>query len=176
MKNLFALMTLLALGALTLTGCVNVPDDQPTPSYERVANGPAEDRNDGDYSYQTRYSNDSRYPETSNPDDPERGGNPNAGGNYLGGGGYTPGGSDSGADVTSGYWERQESQDRTNHAFDQYINDTTTVRETETGTVYNDVSNDIANPAVESGGYTPVPTAELPTSYSSSAPETPASE
>ena len=94
-----------------------------------------------------------------------------------GNGGYAPsGGASEGADVTSGYWARQESQDRTNHAFDQYINDTTTVRETGTGTVYNDVSNDIANPAVESGGYTPVPTAELPTSYSSSAPETPASE
>jgi hypothetical protein len=72
------------------------------------------------------------------------------------------------ADVTSGYWERQKSQDQTNHAFGQYINDTTTVKDNETGERYYDVPNPVADPAVESGNYAVVPTADLPTSYDSS--------
>jgi len=76
------------------------------------------------------------------------------------------------ADLDNGYWERQRSQDQRAQAFDGYINDTTTVKDTETGEIHSDVSNDIANPAIESGAATEVATSDLPTSvdsYASSA-------
>lgn len=67
----------------------------------------------------------------------------------------------------TGYWARQQSQDRQAQAFDGYINDTTTVRDTNDGTVYSNVPNDVANPVIDSGAATAVPTAELPTTYDS---------
>lgn len=68
------------------------------------------------------------------------------------------------AAVTDGYWERQRSQDQQAQAFDGYINDTNTVRDTQTGQTYSNVSNSVADPAIESGAATQVPTSELPTS------------
>ncbi len=89
------------------------------------------------------------------------------------GGAYPVNGYPQGAPIQSasndptGYWARQQSQDRAAQAFDGYINDTTTVRDTNDGTVYSNVSNDVANPAIDAGAATAVPTAELPTTYDS---------
>ena len=87
--------------------------------------------------------------------------------------GYPPNAYPQGAPVQSasndptGYWARQASQDRQAQAFDGYINDTTTVRDTNDGTVYSNVTNDVAQPAIDAGVAAAVPTAELPTTYDS---------
>ena len=130
-----------------------------------------------DLGYNRSYSDPSEGRDFQGNDQPDSDDNGRQPMQYGGGYGQAHGSGGNDTDVTSGYWDRQASQDRTNHAFGQYINDTTTVRDSE-GTVYNDVSNDVASPAVESGSYSVVPTAELPVSEPAAAPaaEAPASE
>jgi hypothetical protein len=80
-------------------------------------------------------------------------------------------GAGAGADADpTGYWARQRSQDQQSQAFSGYIRDTTTVQDTGNGQVYTDVPNAYADPAVAAGAATPVPTADLPTSYDAPAP------
>jgi hypothetical protein len=71
--------------------------------------------------------------------------------------------------IMDSYWARQRSQDQNHQQFMGYIRDTTTIRDTQTGEIHKDVDNTLANPSIESGAATAVPTSELPTSYDSSA-------
>jgi hypothetical protein len=74
-----------------------------------------------------------------------------------------PGGGQTEGDDPTGYWGRQRAQDQESQAFSGYIRDTNTVRDNETGEVHSDVPNAYADPAIESGAYSQVPTSELPT-------------
>ena len=76
--------------------------------------------------------------------------------------GQSGGGQAEGDDPT-GYWGRQRSQDQQSRAFSGYVRDTNTVQNNETGEVTTDVPNTYADPAIQSGDYSQVPTSELPT-------------
>jgi hypothetical protein len=96
-----------------------------------------------------------------------------SGGGY-GSSGDTPSGPASGGgDVTSGYWDRQRSQDQSAQAFDNTIRDQNTVRDTGDGTVRT-MDNQAADQNIANGTATQVPTDQMPTSYDatpSTAPE-----
>ena len=93
---------------------------------------------------------------------PQGGGYAPAPSGYVASGASAP---DAGNDaINNGYWERQRSQDQQAQAFDGYVNDTNALRDTQTGEVHSDVSNSVADPAIQSGAATEVPTSELPTS------------
>jgi hypothetical protein len=96
-------------------------------------------------------------------------GYPGQGGAY----GQTDGGQ-SGGDDPTGYWERQRSQEQQSRAFSGYMRDTDTVRNNETGEVTTDVPNVYADPAIAGGGYSQVPTSELPTTTPAPAEAAPA--
>lgn len=84
---------------------------------------------------------------------------------------YSPDGSGPAAgDDPTGYWDRQRSQEQRARGFSDYIRDNDTVRDNTTGEVYTDVPNTAADAAVQSGDYSQVPTAELPTSTPAPAP------
>ena len=84
-------------------------------------------------------------------------------------GGAAPAGGS--ADVMSGWQHNQDVQDRAARAFDQNIRDESTMRSTGDGQVYSGVSNPVADGAVESGAAVQVPTAELPTTTTTTEPE-----
>ncbi|MDX5983681.1 hypothetical protein [Sphingomonas echinoides] len=92
---------------------------------------------------------------------------------YVGGGAPASGSASAGGsvDIMSGWQHNQEVQDRAARAFDQNIRDESTIRSNTDGQVYSGVSNPVADGAVESGAAVQVPTAELPTTTTTSEPE-----
>lgn len=96
-----------------------------------------------------------------------------AGGGYAGGGVPTGGAAATGSsgDIMSGWQHNQDVQDRAALAYDQNIRGESTLRSTTDGEVYSGVSNPVADGAVESGAAVQVPTAELPTTTTTTEPE-----
>lgn len=91
---------------------------------------------------------------------------------YAGGGPTgDPAPIDGSTGVMSGWQHNQDVQDRAAKAFDQNIRDESTIRSTGDGQTYSGVSNPVADDAVQSGAAVQVPTAELPTSTTTTAPE-----
>ena len=76
---------------------------------------------------------------------------------------------------TDQYWATQRSNAQQAEAFSQTIRETNTVRDSD-GNVYEGVPNQVADPAIESGNYTQVPTNELPTSTPAPADSPPPQE
>jgi hypothetical protein len=68
------------------------------------------------------------------------------------------------------YWATQRSNEQRARAYDETIRETNTVRDNDTGTVYTDVPNQVADPAIQTGNYSEVPTNELPTTTPAPAP------
>jgi len=68
--------------------------------------------------------------------------------------------------VTSGYWDRQRSQDQRAQAFSNSIRDTNTVQDMGNGEV-STVTNTEADTAIARGEAAEVPTSQLPTRYDS---------
>ncbi len=95
-------------------------------------------------------------------------------------GGYAPGyqpppsqqAANGGGDAanTDGYWRTQRSNAQRAQAFSDTIRENNTVRNNDDGTITTDVPNAVADPAIASGGYSQVPTSELPTSTPEPAP------
>jgi hypothetical protein len=79
-------------------------------------------------------------------------------------GGAYPGSGQVGADPEQmAQWEQQQrSQSQGVSAFNQYINGTDTIQNSDTGQVYSGVDSGVADAAVSGGGYTPVATSDLP--------------
>jgi|GEM_PF-3690864 hypothetical protein len=76
---------------------------------------------------------------------------------YGGGQAYSP------PDNGMAEWQaNQRRQSQSVAAFNQGILDQNTIQDANTGQVYSGVDTSIATPAIESGAYTAVPTAELP--------------
>ena len=100
------------------------------------------------------------------PGDQAYGGAPYSGQPQPGyGGGVAPAAQDSGPSAYQQAFEAQQrSQDQRSQAFGEMIRDQTTIQDNQTGQVYTGVDNSIANPAMESGSYSAVPTSELPVS------------
>ena len=96
------------------------------------------------------------------------------GGPLAFGGGAAPAPAADGAN-TDQYWATQRSNEQRAEAFSQTIRETNTVRDND-GNVYEGVPNQAADPAIDSGNYTQVPTNQLPTSTPAPADSPPAQE
>lgn len=96
---------------------------------------------------------------------------------YGGGGQVAYGGGAPAADGanTDQYWATQRSNEQRAEAFSQTIRETNTVRDSD-GNVYEGVPNQVADPAIETGNYTQVPTNELPTTTPAPADSPPPQE